>query len=143
MAMNKFGRSRKTLDQQIFAIKARFPGFACERYRNKAIWTGTLQPTPLSNFYEVLIDYVFLRFPKVYVLSPDIEDNAPHKYRQDGRLCLYFPSYNIWSSEQLIANTIIPWTAHWLWCYEMWLISGKTKWYGEEYQHQGQKREAG
>jgi hypothetical protein len=140
--MNKFGRSRKTLQQQIFAMKAAQPDFSCSFTRRRAVWTGVLQPTPLSQHYRVKIDYTFLRFPKVYVLEPALPEKVPHRYA-DGRLCLYYPSYEIWSSEYLIAHTIIPWTAHWLWWYEMWLLSDKKIWFAEEYQHRGEKREAG
>lgn len=141
--MNKYSRSRKTLAHQMFVLRMICPEFTCNHYQKqqRVVWTGPLQPTPLSEVYQVQIDYKLGSFPKVHVLSPELPAGVPHRYKADGRLCLYYPSFDIWSSEQLIAHTIVPWTAHWLWCYEAWLIT--KKWHADEYQHRGAKREAG
>lgn len=62
--------------------------------------------------------------PIVRVLSPALAPDAPHVYR-GGELCLYWPKEWRWYGDELIAETIVPWTASWLFYYELWLDTGK------------------
>lgn len=61
--------------------------------------------------------------PAVRVLSPPLEERSPHIY-PDGSLCLYWPKEWKWSPKELLALTILPWTASWLYFYELWLDTG-------------------
>ncbi len=108
------------------------------------MWRGPLRP--LARTYEIDIAY----FPRVHfadavianpwitveVLDPVIgfdprgtREKPPHIYRRPGTasgwsLCLYDPRTEDWQPDQLIAETIIPWAAEWLFFYEGWLIDG-------------------
>jgi len=124
----------KTMDYQIVGMRQRFPQF--KYFRQKGYWIGELQPAFTS--YEIKIDYRVGLVPKVYVLKPDIQDDAPHIYRRAGKtLCLYYPYDGSWSSEKLIAHTIVPWTVEWLFYYESWCIT--DRWFGPEALHTGSK----
>jgi hypothetical protein len=77
--------------------------------------------------------------PKVFVDSPEIVPNAPHRY-SDRSLCLYWPEEFSWTSHQSLARTLVPWTALWLFHYEIWLSLGE--WLAPESPH-GQESKAG
>lgn len=88
-----------------------------------------LQPTPVSPVYRVRIDHHAGSSPHVRVLSPALDagerDVLPHVYR-DGTLCLY--STGDWNNGMYLADTIVPWTAEWLYFYELWRATGV--WHG-------------
>ena len=70
------------------------------------------------------------------MLSPKLEaqddnDRIPHMYRQE-RLCLYLPNNGEWAPSKPIATTIVPWTAVWLYYYEVWRATGEWLGGGEE-----------
>ncbi|MCW1431349.1 hypothetical protein [Novosphingobium sp. JCM 18896] len=81
------------------------------------------------------------RWPVARVLSPlsPREDKAiPHLYGlyddpRGAELCLYYPDGAEWSEGMLLAETIVPWTAEWLFYYEMWQVTGT--WGGPEAPH--------
>jgi hypothetical protein len=87
-------------------------------------WLGPLQPTPVSPGYLVSIEYDPSWFPKVYVVNPPLDpghrERLPHVYSED-RLCLYTPGQ--WDSSMLLADTILPWAAEWLFHYEVWKVT--------------------
>jgi hypothetical protein len=112
----------------------RFPQFKYSR--EKATWTGILKPKKNSPTYLVSITYQRYERPKVYVLHPILQTNAPHTYA-DGSLCLYYPDDNSWDDQKFVAQTILPWAAEWLYFYELWLATGK--WFGSEVVHNGAK----
>ncbi|MGI8423715.1 MAG: hypothetical protein ACR2NO_06330 [Chloroflexota bacterium] len=120
-----------------------FPGFSL-RLREKgqrAEWTGRLRPTALSQTYVVRIAYQRWDTPRVYVLSPRLEQRpdgrlVPHRYSKS-RPCLYLPSANEWDSDRYIADTIIPWTSLWLYFYEVWLATGDWLGGGEHPEAEG------
>lgn len=118
-------------------MKERFPGFrcSCKQHSTRVVWTGHLQPTDSSELYEVEITLIHGKPPRVQVLQPMLRKDAPHRY-EDGRLCLYFPSdeqRHRWHPGQYIAKTIVPWTAEWLYFYELWIQTGT--WLGPEAPH--------
>jgi hypothetical protein len=117
---------------QIGAMARHFPIFTYRRANDIPTWRGTLQPTRTSPVYVVEIRYRQPKPPEVHVLSPSLKDDAPHRY-SDGSLCLYYPRDRSWTSNMLIAQTIVPWTAIWLAFYELWLRTGE--WHGEEAPH--------
>ena len=126
-------RSKPDIGLQIYWMKAYFPQFKYERSR----WRGTLRPQLDSSTYKVDIRYHGAKSPAVFVNNPQIALNAPHRY-SDKSLCLYYPPDWLWSEDKIIAKTIVPWTAFWLFCYEYWTKEGE--WYGEEAPHQNGKR---
>jgi hypothetical protein len=75
--------------------------------------------------------------PKVYLLRPMLADNAPHVYRKDGSLCVYYFADWTWSEDKHLASTIVPWTIVWLYFYEIWLETGE--WLGDEAPHKSRE----
>ncbi|WP_297494684.1 hypothetical protein [Acidocella sp.] len=71
--------------------------------------------------------------PTVFVEQPDLVALAegrkiPHVYSEAPlKLCLYLPGSGEWHCGLLIANTIVPWAALWLYFFEEWLISDEWK----------------
>jgi hypothetical protein len=127
MGFSKFEYSRPdpTMDLgiQTLHILHRFPEFTYRRERGVVVWRGRLQPRPLSQKYRVEIRYKHYSFPNVRVVDT-LTSKAPHLYR-DGTLCLFYPKESPWQRDMLIATTILPWTALWLYYYELWLDTGK------------------
>jgi hypothetical protein len=115
-------------------LHQRFPTFSyyCDRKKN-GVWHGTLQPRNLAPLYRVEIRYRLGTVPKVRVLSPTLVPGSPHIYPDDGSLCLYWPAEWRWTGDQLLAETIVPWTADWLCFYELWLDCGE--WLGPASPH--------
>lgn len=114
-------------------IRGRFPTFARRRNgAHSATWIGKLHPRETSPTYEVAIKYHIGGVPEVRVLSPQLHPCAPHLY-EDGTLCLYWPEEWRWGRNAMIAETILPWTALWLYYYELWLDIGE--WLGPSSAH--------
>ncbi len=126
-----------TIGQQVSIMGVDFAQFSYRRERNVPTWRGTLQPSETSSLYVVKVIYPIPSSPKVWILSPKLEPNAPHRYEDDS-LCLYHPDDRSWTADRFISKTIVPWTALWLAFYEMWLKSGV--WYGPEAPHNGIKK---
>jgi hypothetical protein len=108
-----------------------FPQF--KYYRDSNSWIGCLQPSLKSPLYKIRVQFRIGFNPNVYVLEPEISSDAPHIYKSDNSLCLYYPSDGSWSSEMFVAKTIIPWTSEWLRYYEIWQVTGR--WFGPEAPH--------
>ena len=122
-----------TIGYQLLAMRACFPQFRYRRQKGSAAtWVGTLQPSDRSSVYVVKVVYSPPKRPKVWILSPYLKPDAPHRYK-DKSLCLHYPKDYSWTADKYIAATIIPWTAEWLRFYELWDITGK--WYGPEAPH--------
>lgn len=134
---DKFPAQRiKSLARQHAAVRAKFPGFCCDIEPSEAVWRGKLQPRALSVTYDVEIRYRLGRPPQARVVSPALMPGAPHVYK-GGHLCLYWPKEWVWQGSDEVAATIVPWTALWLYHYELWLDVGR--WLGPESDHQGPK----
>ena len=88
------------------------------------MWRGPLQPSETSPSYLVEIRLRPPGLPGVRVLSPRLRQDAPHRYG-DGTLCLYWPRDWRWQPRSLLYQTIVPWTALWLFYYELWLDTGQ------------------
>jgi len=108
-------------------IRHRFSDFSVRRYKGEIVWGGGLQPNLTSPIYQIEIRYRLREVPKVRVIAPPLAPKAPHLY-SNGTLCLYWPKEWRWRQDQLIADTIIPWAATWLYYYELWLDT--DKWLG-------------
>lgn len=91
------------------------------------MWRGTLQPRESAPAYRILLCYKMGHAPKVWVTWPKLAPDAPHLYSGE-HLCLYWPKEWVWQPDELIARTVLPWTALWLYYYELWLDSGE--WHG-------------
>lgn len=122
---------------QLLWMQELFPDFVYHRIGR--IWLGYLRPTDLSPSYRVRLECRLPKAPIVRILEPSLALEAPHRYG-DGSLCLYRPSDRSWDETRIIAKTIVPWTAEWLWLYECWQDTGE--WYGDEAPHCGPKRRA-
>jgi hypothetical protein len=121
-------RSSLSAAQQAFALRARFPDVQGKLKAGRLVWTGSLEPTPLSRSYRVQIVFGQRGQPQVRVLDELATREGrslPHVY-SDGTLCLHEPDE--WTATMTIADTIVPWTAEWLAHYEIWLVTGD--WYG-------------
>lgn len=98
------------------------------------IWAFEIRPTPLSRLYKLRINYRKSDYPNVFVLSPNLTELAsnrhlPHVYSTNPvKLCLHFPSYDEWTSDKSIADTIVPWSYLWLNYFEHWLAT--DEWQG-------------
>ena len=117
-------------------MKRKFPSFHSTGIDADYVFHGTLQPREGLTEYSIRIEKRQAKYPKaprVYIDYPTIVDGTPHIYPGDGSLCLYHGSEFRWSDDLYIADYIIPWTAAWLYFYEIWLECGI--WYGEEYPH--------
>lgn len=126
-------KQRFDVGVQILWMRQFFPQF---KYGGRQ-WIGSLQPKPSSPEYRVVIEYRGGRSPRVKVLDPPIDKGAPHRYK-GGYLCLFVYEDGSWNEDSIIAKTIVPWAAEWLYYYEIWLETGE--WFGEEAPHKGPKR---
>ena len=125
---------------QSLHILHHFPGFTYQRERGCGVWRGTLQPRSLSSKYRVAISYKPCCYPKVRVVAPELLPSSPHLWK-DKTLCLFYPKEQPWRQDMLIAQTILPWTALWLYYYELWLDVGK--WLGPSSHTMDQKLQGG
>lgn len=97
-----------------------FPGFHAEVGRDRrVVWTGALQPSAQSVSYRVRVVYERRGPPRVFVDSPRLDPDAPHRW-PDGSLCLYWPKEWRWANEESLASTVVMWAALWLEFYEIW-----------------------
>jgi len=124
-----------TIGVQVFWMRQMFPGFRFSRRTSS--WVGTLKPSDDSPEYLIRVFYKLSDIPRVNVIRPFIHEDAPHRF-EDGSLCLYYFDDGSWKRDKSIARTILPWTAEWLWFYEIWLATGE--WLGIEAPHLGKKK---
>ena len=120
------------LTLQRFAMKMKYPAFACQSKNNGIVLTGVLTPREASPQYQVQIILMPHKYPEVRVLSPQILKSAPHLW-PNGSLCLFNPRDRKWKHQELIAQNLIAWASLWLYFYEGWLGTGI--WFGPESPH--------
>lgn len=83
--------------------------------------------------YRVRVTYKLGEHPDVFVEEPDLKVLAEgkrieHLYSQETvELCLWLPFTGQWDSRMSIAETIMPWTALWLYYFEDWLATGSWR----------------
>jgi hypothetical protein len=100
-------------------------------------WEYEAQPSLLSRTYIVRITYSLRDKPQVLVRSPSLVELArprrlPHVYQQNPTLlCLYRSIKGDWSAQMRLDQTVVPWTALWLFFFEDWLASNEWKGGGE------------
>jgi hypothetical protein len=136
--------------EQYLALKQFCPGTVVITDNDKTVrWEGTLQPTPFSREYRVVIKYTLSHPPVCVVKEPDLLALAggreiPHIYQNQTdikgtQLCLYLPvvkqknKVSEWQPTMFVANTILPWASMWLLYFEFWLSNGK--WDGGGVEH--------
>ena len=96
-------------------------------------WRYTASPSPLSRDYVARIEFEQSRPPGIFVEDPDLHVLAsgrsiPHLYQQrPPKLCLYLPKTCEWQSWMRLDQTMVPWTALWLFYFEEWLASNDWK----------------
>ena len=117
---------------QIVLIQHFFPGFSYRGRCGRYVFRGALQPRPDGAVYHVEIRYTQGTTPKVFVIGPQLEEDAPHLFA-DGSLCLFHPQLFRWHGRRIVARWIVPRTAAWLYFYEHWLNLGV--WLGPEAPH--------
>lgn len=121
--------------EQLKKIKVDFP----EVRLVKNTWNSfqiilELQPTAISEKYDLMIIYEQNRWVKVFVVNKELKIAAnrsklPHVYNsKQQQLCLYSPSKKEWNGFSFIVDTTVLWASEWLYYYELWLPEGK--WYG-------------
>jgi hypothetical protein len=120
--------ARLSLPQQALDLRGRFPDGVVRLSAARLVWTGAIQPTPLSRTYRVQVTYRTDRVPQVRVLDVlEIRpgEPLPHTY-SDGTLCLHLPGE--WAPDMFIVDSTLAWTAEWLFHYEIWKATGD--WHG-------------
>lgn len=126
-------RERELPIRQCATMRETFPQFSWRVTRASGLdWRGELQPTADSPVYHVQVIHEPNRAPKTFVRRPAVVRNAPHRYA-DGSLCLYWPVEWQWRPTELLSETIVPWTALWLYYYELWLVT--REWLGPSSPH--------
>lgn len=79
------------------------------------------------------MEYCQRKSPQIFIDTPDLHKLAdgralPHVYSdKPPKLCLYLPGAFEWSRQHRIDQTIVPWTALWLFYFEEWLWSDDWK----------------
>ncbi|MGY3532242.1 hypothetical protein ACVISU_005010 [Bradyrhizobium sp. USDA 4452] len=106
-------------------------GRGCLR-SDRLTWTYATSPSPLSRDYLIRIEMAPESAPRIFVDDPDVEVLAggrdlPHVYHNPTRLCLYLPGTREWQPWMRLDQTVVPWTALWLFYFEDWLDSDEWK----------------
>lgn len=105
-----------------------WPRFRCQVRQGSLICCGSLRPVDISDNYNIRLEYQVGLRPKVWVDGLPAREAKPsgklipHRYA-DGTICLYYG--NEWTSDKVIAQTIMPWLLEWLFFYEGWLATGE------------------
>lgn len=100
-------------------------------------WEYEARPSLLSRSYTVRLMYRVGEKPQILVRSPNLVELAhprrlPHVYQQNPPLlCLYRSKKGEWTSRMRLDQTIVPWTALWLFYFEEWLDTNEWKGGGE------------
>lgn len=90
----------------------------------------SLKPTEESRTYIIKLSATIgSRIVRVYPVLPYIGTRVngkkvPHMFN-NGSLCLFYPKDLEWKYTDSWAGTLIPWTALWLYYYEIWFVTGE------------------
>ena len=127
-------RKPLTAAQQFVNLRGNPISRGTGRLRAGAVtWRYAATPFPLARDYDVRIEFKQGGKPQTFVDAPDLQALAggrriPHLYQQrPPRLCLYLPQTFEWQSWMRLDQTIVPWTALWLFYFEEWLASNDWK----------------
>ena len=135
-------RQRERPLLQVVTMQRYFPQFQFRASGGGNVtWHGTLQPTESSPLYTIRILHQVWKHPRVWVVEPPLVESPPHVYASTGdALCLYYPPEWRWTPNEQLAQTIVPWTALWLYYYEAWIITGE--WLGPSSHRQPHAKDA-
>ncbi len=132
--MRMAGRKPLTAAQQFVNLRSNpICRGAGELHAGRLIWRYLATPFPLSRDYNIRLEFKQDVRPRTFVDGPDLHALAggrriPHLYQQEPpRLCLYLPRTYEWQSWMRLDQTIVPWTALWLFFFEEWLASDDWK----------------
>lgn len=146
---NRYWNRAIPIAHQLAGLKKSWPQGKVEitDHNQTILWHGKIQPSPFGRVYEITLKYTIGNKPRVIVMKPDLKllaggESIPHIYPNDKKikgtvLCLYLPKIKDnkitqWHpSRHSLAETIIPWTALWLYYYEHWLLTGNWEGGGE------------
>lgn len=110
-------------------MRMRYSEFRHKRTKEGYIeFSGILRVKPELPEYSISILYRQNISPEVRILSPKLDKNPPHYYKESQTLCLYHPKLFQWKKTRLVADEIMLWTAGWIYFYELWLQTGE--WFG-------------
>ena len=131
---------RRSIGAQVSRMKICWPSFEVyKRGIDAAWWVGSLRGFQMFYTIGVIWGVKGLDRPLVYLINPLLAprdgatyEDIPHlmydKTNPDqSGLCLFDPDGKEWTDRMLIADTTIPWTAQWLYYYELWHYDGKWK----------------
>jgi hypothetical protein len=130
---------------EIEAMRTHFPSLRLiVNHPGITIWEGDIQP--LSTSYKIRVTdqrgvddgemIIPFEFRQVTVKAPQLTRRVndpsrpiPHLYGPDDDprgacLCLFYPDGDEWTRYMLLAESVLPWTAEWLFYYEMWPPTG-------------------
>lgn len=120
------GRQALNLGLQAASLKRWYPHGETVLRARLLTWKGTLIPSELSATYEILVVLEDGHDPLVYVVDPPFrfwgDEPLPHVFPHQ-TLCLFLD--NEWGPWAPLADSILPWTAEWLWFYEVWAATGE------------------
>jgi hypothetical protein len=132
--MRMAGRTPLTATQQFVNLRGNpISRGAGDLHPGRLIWRYSATPCPLGRDYHIRIEFKQDGGPRTFVEGPDLHALAggrriPHLYQQDPpRLCLYLPRIYEWQPWMRLDQTIVPWTALWLFYFEAWLASDDWK----------------
>lgn len=105
-----------------------------------------LSPGDFGRVYRCLFILKPGSAPDVHVLTPNLDvlargSKIPHTYASKAagtHLCLWWPKAREWVPQLKLGDTYIPWTAEWLYYFELWLASGE--WTGGGQPHRVEPR---
>ncbi len=131
---HRIRRRRLTVLEQAADMRRNCPDFVQRLSKDGMSWTGPIKPTPLSVTYT--IEIVYRRRcgrPQVWVRQPELavkkEDYRFVHIYSEGCLCLN--AEEEWRPWMAFSATFVPWTAEWLFYFEVWLATGSWRGGGE------------
>lgn len=90
------------------------------------ICIGQCTPSEFSVTYTYKVKFTVGDKPRVYAINPKIPYHEDiHMYKDDNRLCLYYPKDFSWTTKSHLYDSIIPWTHEWFVFYELYQLYGR------------------
>ena|SRR5205823_13150519 len=138
---HRIRRRQLTVFEQAADMRRNRPEFVQHLSHAGMTWRGPITPTPLSVTYTIEIAYRRRWGPQVWVRQPELavkkEDYRFVHIYSEGCLCLN--SEEEWRPWMAISSTFVPWTAEWLFYFEVWRATGSWRG-GGEYRVTGARR---
>lgn len=131
----RFRSGQIPLFTQAIKLKQAFPQSSIRLHCQVLVWEGRIQPSILSDVYQLRISYRLGKRPIVTVYGENLQQvddpELPHHFHVDPerkqiQMCLHLPGE--FNDRMLLVKTILPWASEWLLHYEVWLATGE--WYG-------------